>query len=292
MTDNRLRAVLLLAATLLTACASDSMQRLEEQLPPGRSLLHLDTQPFPLLAGVSQAARPSQVLRIYIEGDGRAWITARQPSLDPTPRDPWFALLALEDPRPSAWLARPCQYVRNERCQVREWTDARFSEDAVAALDQAIDQLKQRHASERLELIGYSGGAAMALLLAARRDDVISIQSLAGSLSPRRWAERQGLSPLHGSLDPQDRRDRLVQLPQRHLAGAMDDNVPASLAHEWRKLLGDPPCVEIIELPTLGHDDGWQDAWRQWRDRPLAQARCAARTYPEKPVVRPDSDNR
>lgn len=281
MNDRRLRvAAPLLAAMLLAACAGAPLPRLEQQLPPGRSLLHLDTQPFPLLAGVSQTARPSPLLRIYIEGDGRAWITSTQPSLDPTPRDPWFALLALEDPRPSAWLARPCQYIRNQHCQVRDWTDARFSEEAVAALDQAIDQLKQRHASEHLELIGYSGGAAMALLLAARRDDVLAVQSLAGNLSPGLWVQQQKLSPLHGSLDPLEQRDRLRLIPQRHFAGNRDTAVPASLAHEWRRLLGAPACVEIIELPALGHDSGWQGVWRQWRTRPLACRPQAAGAAP------------
>ncbi|MBH3340137.1 alpha/beta hydrolase [Pseudomonas mendocina] len=255
----------LLFALTMAGCAAPAKQRLDAQLSARHQLLVLDSRPFPLLAAVLRSPKASTSLRIYIEGDGHAWITPSQPSLDPTPTSEWFALLALSDPHPAAWLARPCQYVRNENCHIGLWTGARFSPEAAAALDQALDMLKQRYRSEQLELIGYSGGAALALLLAARRDDVSAVQSLAGNLSPRLWAAQQRLSPLHGSLEPLDYRQRLQRLPQRHLVGMQDRNVPANLAERWQQYLGDSPCIEIEQLAGLDHYNGWTDAWRARR---------------------------
>jgi len=249
----------------MAGCAAPAKQRLEEQLSVRHQLLVLDSQPFPLLAAVARNPKASPHLRVYIEGDGRAWITPGQPSLDPTPSGDWFALLALSDPQPAAWLARPCQYVRNASCHIGLWTDARFSPEVLVALDQALDMLKQRYGSEQLELIGYSGGAALALLLAARRDDVSAVQSLAGNLSPRLWAAQQRFSPLHGSLEPLDYRQRLQKLPQRHLVGMQDRNVPANLAERWQQYLGDSSCIEIEQLAGLDHYNGWTDAWRARR---------------------------
>lgn len=261
-----LSRIILLTCLLLSACATPPLQRLALQLPIDAQLHILDTQPFPLLAAMLHAPSNVPVLRIYIEGDGHAWISPRQPSMDPSPRGSWFAQLALEDPQPSVWLARPCQYVRAERCQVGDWTHARFSAEALASLDQALDLLKREHGSERLELIGYSGGAALALLLAAQRDDVQAVQSLAGNLSPRLWVQQQKLSPLHGSLDPLDQRERLKNLPQRHMAGTFDRTVPANLAEQWRQHLDDSPCIQIEHILGLDHSNGWPSAWRKRRN--------------------------
>jgi dienelactone hydrolase len=253
-------------ALTMTGCAAPAKQRLEEQLTARHQLLVLDSQPFPLLAAVARSSEASVNLRVYIEGDGHAWITPSQPSLDPTPSSDWFALLALSDPQPAAWLARPCQYVRNANCHVGLWTDARFSSEVVEALDQALDMLKQQYGSEHLELIGYSGGAALALLLAARREDVSAVQSLAGNLSPSLWAAQQRLSPLQGSLEPLDYKQRLKKLPQRHLVGILDRNVPANLAELWRQQLENSPCIEIEKLTGVDHHNGWSYAWRARRD--------------------------
>lgn len=270
----------LMLSLTLYGCAIPAQQRLMDQLPAERQLLVLETQSLPLLAGVSRNLGTISHLRVYIEGDGRAWITPSQPSLDPTPGNDWFALLALNDPQPSAWLARPCQYIRTAACQPRLWTDARFSAEVLKVMNQALDQLKQRFNSDSLELIGYSGGATLALLLASQRDDVTAVQSLAGNLSPRLWARHQKLSPLRNSLDPLDQRTRLSAVPQRHLVGTADSVVPAELAEQWRSQLGNPPCLEIVRIEGIDHEHGWREAWRALRG--LAP-RC---------LLTPDSGNR
>jgi pimeloyl-ACP methyl ester carboxylesterase len=69
--------------------------------------------------------------------------------------------------------------------------------------------LKQRSGSTRLTLVGYSGGGTIAVLLAARRSDVAEVITVAANLDVGYWTQRDGLSPLTGSLDPAGGNPRL-----------------------------------------------------------------------------------
>jgi hypothetical protein len=267
----RTRAGLFLLASLaaLGGCTSPAAHLEELARQQDHRMATLPTTQFDLRVALPNAPQPDSRLRVYLEGDGRAWITATQPSLDPTPRDLLLARLALSDPRPSVYLARPCQFVQSPGCGPRHWTHARFSKEVVASLSEAFDQLQRRHGNRDFELIGYSGGGALALLLAAARDDIAQVQTLAGNLSPRRWAQRLELEPLHGSLEPLDFTGRLRALPQRHLAGVDDRVVPASLLDEYVARLGPADCLELHRLAGVDHHAGWLERWRHWRDRPI-----------------------
>lgn len=259
----------LLIGALLVGCQSprEALQQLADA--HGRQLEILSGQPFPLAMLAPQGVEKTTRLRVYLEGDGHAWATATQPSLDPSPHNLLVARLAVDDPTPNAYLARPCQFVMAPTCEPTLWTQRRFSQEVVTSLSQALDQLKQRYGNRELELVGYSGGAALALLLAAQRNDVAQVQSLAGNLSPRLWAQMKGLSPLDGSLDPLDYRDRLAAIPQRHLVGETDDVVPVSLTKAYQEQLSSYACSQVALSPATDHQQGWENAWRKWRGRPL-----------------------
>lgn len=229
----------------------------------------LSSQPFALTLATPQTKPATTRLRVYLEGDGHAWATATQPSLDPTPRTLLLARLALQDPTPSVYLARPCQYLSLPGCTSALWTHERFSKPVLQSLDQALSQLKARYGNQDFELIGYSGGGALALLLAARRDDIAQVQTLAGNLSPRQWVTLKQLSPLYGSLDPLDYRERLSRLPQRHFVGNADTVVPPALLDSYRESLGSNRCIQTVLVQSASHGDGWDSAWQQWRDQPL-----------------------
>lgn len=259
----------LVALLTLDGCTSPGARLEELARQQNHQLTTLRTTQFDLRAALPNAAPTTAPLRVYLEGDGRAWISANRPGLDPTPRDPLVAQLAMEDPQPSIYLARPCQYVSSPSCTTRYWTDARFAEAVLASLDQALDQLKQRYGNRDFELIGYSGGGTLALLLAARRNDIAQVQTLAGNLSPRRWAELLDLTPLLDSLEPLDFSDRLKATPQRHLAGTEDRTIPASLLSEYAARLGSADCLELHLLVGVSHHTGWREHWPRWRDQPI-----------------------
>ncbi|MCV4188835.1 alpha/beta hydrolase [Pseudomonas aeruginosa] len=267
-------AMALLVSAVLAGCQTpyQALQQLADE--QGRALEILQGQSYPLALLSPRQVPTGTRLRVYLEGDGHAWITARQPSLDPSPRNLLIARLAADDPFPNVYLARPCQFVSAPGCKPELWTNRRFSQEVVDSLDQALDQLKMRYGNRDFELVGYSGGAALALLLAAQRDDVSLVQTIAGNLSPRLWTQAQGLTPLNGSLEPLDYRAHLTSLPQRHLVGEQDRIVPARLAELYRQGLTEPSCLQIIRIPKASHDEEWETAWKQWSSRPTMRAGC------------------
>ena len=259
----------LLVGGALTACQSPLQQLDELAQQHGRRLDTVSGQTFPLLIGEPINPIFSSRIRVYLEGDGRAWATRTQPSLDPSPHDLLVARIAFSDPLESIYLARPCQFVSSEACTTALWTDRRYSAEVLASLDQALDAIRQRYHNKDFELIGYSGGGALALLLAATRDDVAQVQTLAGNLSPRYWAQLQQLTPLSGSLEPLDFRERLARLPQRHLLGHADRVIPDEVLQHYQQALGAASCMTALRLQGVSHAEGWETAWHEWRERPI-----------------------
>ncbi|ROM97286.1 alpha/beta hydrolase [Pseudomonas brassicacearum] len=261
--------IALLLGALLSGCQSprQSLEALGSE--HGQHVEIIVTQAFPLILSTPLKRPDTRRIRLYLEGDGHAWATASQPSLDPSPQQLLIAGMAFNDPTPSLYLARPCQFVSAPGCVPALWTARRFSPEVLDSLDQALNQIKSRYGNQDFELIGYSGGAALALLLAARRDDIAQVQTLAGNLSPRLWAERLNLSPLTGSLEPLDNRARLAHVRQRHLVGADDSIVPPALVDSYRRALGRADCLEVVVLPGVSHAEGLDKVWGDWRDRPI-----------------------
>lgn len=183
-------------------------------------------------------------LRIYIEGDGRAWIDRTTPSLDPTPQNPLALKLAIADPSSQlAYLARPCQFNgenESSHCEPRYWTNERFSAEVIGMMDVAVSQLKAAAAAEKIELVGFSGGGAVAALIAARRNDVKLLVTVAGVLDHKHWTELQRVSPLAGSLNPIDELDRLADVKQLHFVGVDDRIVQSEVARNFVEQAASP----------------------------------------------------
>lgn len=218
--------------SLLTAPAGAS--------PAGRGWTSFEVVAGSRILAAASKDDPSagDLLTVVIEGDGNAHDGRGQPSADPTPKDPLGFRIAQAWPEgPIAWLARPCQYVKDPVCTPADWTTARYSESAVAASNLAIDDLKRRSGATRLRLVGWSGGGTMAALVAARRSDVAALVTLAAPLDLADWAQWHGASPLAGSLDPAD-----VTLPpglvQLHVLGRFDQVVPPALGEASARRLG------------------------------------------------------
>lgn len=264
-----LQGMALLVSAMLSGCQSpyQTLQHLSEQ--HDRQLEIIPTHPFPLVLGAPTLRPTASRIRVYLEGDGHAWATASQPSLDPSPRNLLTARLAFSDPTPSIYLARPCQFLKSTNCSTAIWTNRRFAPEVLSSLDHALTLIKSRYGNQAFELIGYSGGAALAMLLAARRDDIAQVQTLAGNLSPRAWVDLQKLSPLNGSLEPLDQRKRLASVPQRHLYGADDRIMPPVLLQYYLDALGPAECLNSAVLLGVSHSEGWERVWEKWRSVPL-----------------------
>ena len=233
---------------------------------------YLHTSIFQLQAW-TRIKEPGKPLRVYIEGDGFAWRSVSKPSWDPTPYDPLPLFLAGLDDFPNvAYLARPCQYAgikEDMHCEERYWTEARFSEEVIVSMNEAVNQLKESAEARKIELVGYSGGAGVALLVAARRGDVTALRTIAGNLEPEAVNLRHHVSPLTASLDPLDIVEKIKAIPQSHFVGDKDDVVPLDIARHFVSLLSGGAFAEVVVNPGATHSRGWREHWRELLKRPL-----------------------
>lgn len=225
----------------------------------------LDTSTFSLAAFVPRTLTQAETLTVYIEGDGMAWVDSHTPSFDPTPRDPVALQLALRDPNAHAvYLARPCQYVTgNDRhlCENKYWTEHRFAPEVIDASTQAIEQLKRRYHARNIVLIGYSGGGAVAALVASRRADVVQLVTVAGNLDIAAWAAQKRISPLTGSLNPADAWAALVNTPQLHFVGGADKVMGPEFAESYRVRFPAGQQPQVIVVPEFNHHCCWVQDW-------------------------------
>ncbi len=262
------RHALLVAWPLLALVACNSVPSGRERREDAQALAQTQgwfaqtvrTPAFELSSWLPPKVDPSEELVIYIEGDGLAYIADDRPALDPTPLDPMALRLALAQPDGNrAVLDRPCQYVEEgPHCAQRYWTSARFAPEVIGAMSAALDLLRERFRAKRLILVGYSGGASVAALLAERRTDVVGLVTVAGNLDHRAWTAWHHVSPLTGSLDPVDDVSALQRVPQIHLAGENDRIVPPELLEEFARRI---PGAKVEILKGYDHHCCWAENW-------------------------------
>ena len=226
----------------------------------------LSNAQFDMVAFSKSSKQANKVLVIYIEGDGRAWKTASLPSDNPTPTNPLALRLAIQDPRSAvAYIARPCQFMPlpSRGCSEKLWTNARFSTAVIENMNEAVEKLKRQYSTSELVLIGYSGGGAIATLIAAKRTDIKSIITVAGNLDTDAWVRFYGLEPLTESVNPASVARSIRNIPQTHYVGAKDDVIPQVISQSFLQKMGSPNRAKVIELPNYGHICCWTERWSE-----------------------------
>ncbi len=220
----------------------------------------------------SETFDPSRVT-IYIESDGAPWRMPDEPPADPTPLKPFVMRMAIADASSAtAYLSRPCQYLSEaarRECDPRLWMQARFSGEAVAATNQAVDQIKTITGAVTVNLVGYSGGGAMAALIAERRKDVNCLVTVAAPLDTNAWTDALGVSRLVSSLNPADAAGDLRTVRQTHFRGLRDKLVPPATVSRF--IEGAKPAAAVIDRPDFDHQCCWSEEWRE-----LSRSSCLA----------------
>lgn len=257
----------LIASVVLLMCGCSSLESLQRNADTiaergGMQRFEIDAGDFRLI-GYFRGDVAGETLRVYFEGDGRAWPSRYRPPRNPTPVDPVSLRLAAIDRSPNVlYLARPCQFVSpSPRCDLRWWTSHRYAERVLGAIDDAIDRLRGPRRGHGLTLIGHSGGGVVAALLAARRDDVDALVTVASPLSLRAWTEQLDLSPLAGSVDPVDSATRSAGIAQLHLAGGRDRIVPVAVLHDYIAHLPRGHRASLLVIARADHRCCWQEMW-------------------------------
>jgi pimeloyl-ACP methyl ester carboxylesterase len=257
-------AALVCAALSVGCTALDAevrAQRLARSAGLNAEVIHTDS--FELMS-FGRLRDPHESIHLYIEGDGRAWASKNTPALDPTPRHALALQLAARDPASNVvYLARPCQFTaKDPHCDAAYWTGKRYAPEVVDALDEAVSQIAARAPGQPLQLIGYSGGGALAILVAARRSDVASIRTVAGNLDPEEVTRLNRVSGMPQSLNPIDEAQRVAHIAQLHFSGGDDRVVPPSIARRFATAAGGS-CVRTEVVPSMGHEGDWAAIWSE-----------------------------
>ncbi len=251
---------------LLAGCAQPPTETVAAN--HGFKHVYLATGKFNLTS-YQKVLRPNAPVRIYIEGDGKAWLSKTRISPDPSPRNSTVMRLAALDPNENVvYLARPCQYSPNDLaahnangpCTEKYWSTARYAPDVVQAVHNAITQIKQQANATQIHLIGYSGGATLAVLVAAQRADIASIRTVAGNLDLLAMQNYHRTTPLSESLDPMAVATEVRHIPQLHFIGKKDRVVPAIVAANFVRAAGINPD-RIIVVENADHAAHWDDHW-------------------------------
>lgn len=247
-------------AVVLAGCATapDHFEQRAEAL--GLVSGRVEGHGFRLATLRNRVSAPGAVLHLYLDGDGRPWLSRTKVARNPTPHNALVAELLARDPAPSLYLGRPCYHGEHKArgCTPWMWTAGRYSEQIVSAMANALEQVIKDASIERVTLIGYSGGGVIAWHLAQRIPQVERLVTIAANLDLGGWVQLHGYAPLDGSIDPAAGPPMREAVRQLHLVGQHDHNVPATLTEPLRQRLGPSFRRQVI---TAGHADGWLERW-------------------------------
>lgn len=199
---------------------------------------------------------------VYIEGDMR-YVKGQGYNDNPVALH-----LSSRDRTPNLlYLAQPCQYSTglSESCKAGFTT--LDSETMLQTYNAVLDEVKKRYGITGFDLVGHDSGANIAALLAAQRNDILSLRTVAGKLNPA-----EGLSA--AAIAPQ-----LVNVPQHHFLGAADTTVTPATYHEFRQEMGDSECVHYTMVQDADHTRGWVEKWPELLGYDIACAYEPMETY-------------
>jgi hypothetical protein len=199
-------------------------------------------------------------VHVYLEGDGLPWVTRTAIARDPTPRNPLALRLMSRDPAPSLYLGRPCYHglADSPGCSPWLWTHGRYSEEVARSMAAALQRALGRDSDREITLIGYSGGGVLAMLIAARVEQVTRVVTVAANLDIDAWTRHHGYSRLRGSLNPATQPPLPSRVRQIHLAGGRDVRVPLGLSQPAAKR---QPDADFLVLPEFDHRCCWERDW-------------------------------
>ena len=255
----RTKVALLLGFGLISACSTAPFPLAERAAAENLRYRPVQTSTFE--HSVYEKSGDSAYQVVFIEGDGRPWVAGGTlPARDPSPLDALAFDLMLATPASASYLTRPCYFdTWTAACAVETWTSERYSDAVVASLAEAIGTTTD---PERpLILVGYSGGGALAVLLAAELESVDGIVTVAGLLDTDAWTSHHGYEPLSGSLNPAAVMPEVIQL---HLHGAADAVVPVE---QTRRAVAESSSSSLRIFDDYDHVCCWRRDWPEiWRE--------------------------
>ena len=206
------------------------------------------------LAAWTKDIKPLKKLRIYIDGNAKSTgLFAQKPVVEM----PVARFYAQKDTYPHImYLARPCLFVDNPKCNSAVWQEGQFQEEIIDEMKAAIERTLKKYHIKEIELIGYDGGATMALLLSTRLKGVdVKVITIAGILDVEQYALLNDVDLSDYSENPAKELFSLSQIYQVHFIGAKDKTVPIEFVKLFRKNMPDPRHFEVNVVQSATHDN-------------------------------------
>ncbi len=227
----------------------------------------MQTKKFNINYCFSKELQNNQDITFFIEGDGFSWVTPSQPSSNPTPNNPIALKVAMSvDKNNTIYLSRPCQNILNDdfkNCTQEYWTNMRFSDDVIEAMSETIDNLKVQHKINKVTLVGYSGGGALSLLLATKRDDIEKVITIASNIDTEKWTSYHNITPLE-SINPASLNSRLKAVKQIHFVGELDKIVPSLIVESYISNFENKDNIKQYIIKDFTHSCCWENSSQYW----------------------------
>ncbi|MFI3241985.1 MAG: hypothetical protein R3Y43_05405 [Alphaproteobacteria bacterium] len=223
---------------LLTSCAS------QIEIPQEYKYAEIKTDYF-TIASWQKINSSNAAVKIYIEGDGNSFNSKGYPTNNPTPRGKFFRGLAFNDVNENVvYLARPCQFVNDEKCTKLFWTTGRFAPEVIQSMASAIKEVSQ---DSEVELVGFSGGGQVAGLVAVLHPEinVKFITNYAPNLNHETWTRDKRLLPLKDSMSLNNWQNEYLQIEQMTYIPEKDKIIEPYITIDFLK--GDENKYKIVK---------------------------------------------
>lgn len=228
---------------LLAGCAS------VPETPEGFKMKTVETEHLTFLTWEKDGIRTGEPLRFYIEGDGT-----------PNPKTPVAFKMAQKDTHSNViYVTRACQYIDSPVCTDKAiYTSARFHREIVNEMEEMMFWYIKKYKAPSVELVGYDGGATMALLLAAKLPHVMRVITIAGILDTTAYAAQRQEKLAADTLNPADQKNIIALIEQVHYVGGKDNLTPRRIAERFVARLQNPRSAVVKVLPSVSHE-GWEN---------------------------------
>jgi hypothetical protein len=248
----------LVGVVLLAGCQSNPYESWT-----GLDQAVIQSHGFSLLSLTNEMGAGS-VLHVYIEGDGQPWVGGKI-AADPGPYKLTSLSLMQQDSNPSIYLGRPCYFQHvtglQKNCHPALWTRARYSQQVVDLMVNALVFHPELASYDEWVLIGHSGGGTLAYLMAQQLPKVDKVIAISSNLDVNAWVEYHQYAPLDQSLDPAKLQSK-KRLELVYLAGGKDKNVPLELNRTFLNKVN----AQIILRDEYDHKCCWEKEWRKILD--------------------------
>ena len=247
-----MRKYLIVLVLLVCSCAGG-------RIPDDFCYKEIDVDGF-VIASWQKITDKTKNYKVYIEGDGASFNAYGYPTKNPTPKGKLLRESAFGDENANViYLARPCQFVMGGICSQRHWTTARFASEIIRAQGDAIASIVGK---KEVVLVGFSGGAQVAGLVASLRKDlnIKKVITIAGNLDHLAWTRFHNLPSLNESMSLSDYKDIFFEFEQMHFIGSNDEVIVPSLVYDFVKDAKSDK-IEVIEVNSATHNSGWESVY-------------------------------